>query len=318
MTNAADYTALAAYYDLADEAAALLRGQGNRELPGIKEEVCQNGPVKAHTVTIYNQTGERLLRRSRGRYITLSLPDLDDGETMEQVAQITAGYLASLLPPLGKGGLMLVGLGNDSAVADSLGPKVVDKTYATRHLQPSPEDFGMLCALAPGVLGATGIETAEILKGAAEYVRPDAILVVDSLAAASVSRVGVTVQMSESGICPGSGVGNARQAITAQTMGVPVVAVGVPTVVNAYSIIRETAESLGRYWQRQGKSYPAGSGEAVAFAAGELLQAFSGVLMVTPKDVDDLIAKVAEVLAAAVALVIHPAALRQGYHSFIK
>ncbi len=318
MTNTADYSALAAYYDLANEATEALRGEENREIPGIKEEVCQKGPVEVHIVTIMNQTGETLLQKKQGRYITLSLPELNDSDTMEEVAKVTAEYLNSLLPPLRQGGLMLVGLGNNSAVADSLGPKVVSKTYATRHLHQLPEDLGALCTLAPGVMGATGIETAEILKGAAEHIHPDAILVVDSLAAASVSRVGVTVQMSENGICPGSGVGNARQAITAQTMGVPVIAIGVPTVVSACSIIKETAASLGKYWQSQGRSCPAASGEAVAFAAEELLQAFSGVLMVTPKDIDDLIAKVAEVLAAAIALAIHPAAIRQGYHSFIK
>ncbi len=309
---------LAGRLDLAMEATALLRGDADIELPGVSEEVRRQGEVDIHTITIINEAGEQLMCRPKGRYITLTIPELNDGEILAQVAQTTAQELQALLPPLQGGGLLAVGLGNNLAIADALGPRVVAQTYATRHLPNRPPELSPLCTLAPGVLGVTGIETAEILKGVIDHVQPDVMLVIDALAAASVSRVGVTIQMAENGICPGSGVGNNRQKIDRETMGVPVIAIGVPTVVSALSIIRETAVSLSGYWHSLGQCMPDATTEAVTFAEHSLLEAFSGPLMVTPKDIDELIDNVAELLAAAIAIAVHPAATGQNYHDFIK
>ncbi|MEG1536784.1 MAG: GPR endopeptidase [Clostridiales bacterium] len=318
MENHLEMATLASRYDLAMEATALLRGDANRDIPGVKEELRQIGSVDIHTITIMDEIGEKLMGKKRGRYITLAIPMLQDGKTLTEVAAITAEELRKLLPPLKNGGLLAVGLGNNQAIADSLGPRVIAQTYATRHLPAEATQFCPICTLAPGVLGITGIETAEILKGVLDHVQPAAMLVVDSLAASSVSRVGTTIQMAENGISPGSGIGNTRQIINSETMGIPVIAIGVPTVVSALSIIRETTGSLCRYWQSLQQAMPQTTPAAITYVEQNLLEAFSGSLMVTPKDIDELIAQVAELLAAAIAMAIHPAAAITNYHDFIR
>ena len=315
---------LAGGLDLAVEANELLRGSANQELPGVAEEVRQSCGVIIHIITVLNEQGEAALGRPRGRYITLDIPPAESEETIAGIAAVTAEQLGSLLPsPISLNRpLLVVGLGNDHAIADALGPRVIALTYATRHIfrqGQKPAGLAPLSAIAPGVLGNSGIETAEIIMGICEHIHPAALIVVDSLAAASVTRVGTTIQIADTGIKPGSGIGNRRSGIDAAMAGCPVIAIGVPTVVDTASIICETVKSLDDYWQGKAQLFPTKIDEgACRFAEKQLLERFRGQLMVTPKDIDELIAADAEIIAAAIAIAVHPGADTNNYLDFIR
>ena len=316
--------AVAARLDLAVEASSLLRGAANIEIPGVAEEVQQQDGVIIHIITVLDEQGEAALNRPRGKYITLDIPPADSAEAIAAIAAVSAQQLAKLLPKPAAPNqpTLVVGLGNNNAIPDALGPRVADLTYATRHIFQNgqqPEGLSPVCTIAPGVLGNSGIETAEIIMGICEHIRPSALIVVDSLAAASVTRVGTTIQLSNTGIKPGSGIGNRRLGINEKTTGCPVVAIGVPTVVDTASIIAETLKSLDAY---QGRGNADSSAEidaaACQFIEQQLLERFRGQLMVTPKDIDELIASDAEIISAAIAMALHPAANKNNYHDFIR
>jgi spore protease len=239
------------------------------------------------------------------------------------VAAVLAGELDAMLPKPNTGTLLVVGLGNNDAIPDALGPRTVELTYATRHMfrtaEEAPEGLGNVCTISPGVLGMSGIETAEIISGVVSRLQPTAILVVDSLAAASIKRVGTTIQLADSGISPGSGIGNRCAAIDRDSMGCPVVALGVPTVVDTATIIGEAQSALAAYWRQRNIIIPDGDEDgASAYTESAMLNAFDGRLMVTPKDIDSLIADMAEIIAAAIAIMAHPSANGENYHNYIR
>ena len=194
--------------------------------------------------------------------------------------------------------VLLIGLGNWKATPDSLGPRVVEFSPITRHLHKYAPDAliqGMrpVCGLAPGVLGTTGIETNEIIKGIVENVKPDLLIVVDALAAQSTERIGTSIQISNTGIQPGSGVGNAREPINQQSLGIPVIAIGVPTVVSAATIANQ---AIQHFCQNSGANYQ----QQVALnSIRSVLSYFGGSLTVTPKEVDDLIDNAASIVSPA-------------------
>ena len=317
-------SALAARLDLAIEANALLRGTANIEIPGVAEEVQQSSGVIIHIITVLDERGEEALHRPQGKYITLDIPPVENEETIADIASVAAKQLSSLLPVTGTFSrpILVVGLGNNNAIPDALGPRVIDLTYATRHIFQNgqkPAGLAPVCTIAPGVLGNSGIETAEIIMGICEHIHPAALIVVDSLAAASVTRVGTTIQISYTGIKPGSGIGNRRNGIDEDMAGCPVIAIGVPTVVDTASIISETVKSLDRYWEGKAQLFPTKIDEgACQFAEKQLLERFRGRLMGTPKDIDELIADDAEIIASAIAITIHPGADKNNYHDFIR
>ncbi|MPN05548.1 Germination protease [bioreactor metagenome] len=176
-----------------------------------------------------------------------------------------------------------------------------------------------ICTLAPGVLGITGIETAEIIKGVVEHVHPVCIIAVDSLAAASIQRVGTTIQISDTGINPGAGVGNKRQPINKETMGIPGIAIGVPTVVNTSIIIYETLNSLLEYWREKGYTkIPAINKETVCDISKRMLSAFEGNMVVTPKEIDQLVMDISRIIAAGIAQAAHPGVNEENYHLYIR
>ena len=270
---------------------------------------------------IFNAEGSHAINKPCGRYITCSLPDRKTPRRTGQAAAVIANELTSLLPNLHGRTLLLAGLGNESAVPDSLGPAVVAASYATRQIFDHNPPLGLerLCTIAPGVLGMSGIETAEILRGICDRLSPAAVIAVDALAAASISRVGTTVQLSDSGIAPGSGVGSGRASLNQETLGCPVVAIGVPTVVDTSAIVSETIDALRQYWLQQTSSrLPELDDKGREYIEQSLLASFQGRLMVTPRDIDDLIADMAELLAAAIAICVHPACNESNYFDFIK
>ncbi|NLF79888.1 MAG: GPR endopeptidase [Clostridia bacterium] len=314
---------LAPRLDMAAEANALLRGQANQEIEGVAEEVREENGVTVHIITVLNEKGAARLNRQPGRYITIDIPLEDEEDDIGEIAKVVAGQLKNLLrtAPSVAHPLLIVGLGNDNAIPDALGPRVVDMSYATRHLfhLHNLEGYSAVCAVAPGVLENSGIETAEIIDGICEHIHPSALIVVDSLAAASISRVGTTIQVCETGIRPGSGLGKRRSGIDSTMTGCPVIAIGVPTVVDTAAIIAETLTSLGQYWRGRAMIVPPQLDDAAySYAEKQLLERFRGRLVVTPKDIDDLIARDAEIIAAAIAMMAHPAATKDNYHNFLR
>lgn len=222
--------------------------------------------------------------RGKGRYITLETGDMSRyTDDTEAIATELAEELRRLIP---EGEVLVAGLGNSDITPDALGPQAVSRVLATRHLRDD-EEFGdsigslrSVAAFFGGVLGQTGIETAELIRAVADRIKPSAVIAVDSLACSDISRLGTTVQITDSGISPGSGVANARKELSEKVMGVPVIAVGVPTVVDMHTIVRSlTGEEAGAEMPN---------------------------MMVTPRDIDRLTERAAQLLAYGINLALQP------------
>ena len=286
--------------DLAMESAGT---HGAGDMPGVSISGWESGGVEITEVIIESEEGARLLGKPCGHYITLECEGVRrrDPDARMAVGSILGEELARLLPEDNGAPVMVVGLGNRMATPDSLGPLTVDGTLVTRHLYrelPHLTDRRMspVCALAPGVLGVTGIETMEAVHSIVQAVEPRAVIAIDSLSARAVSRVGSTVQLTDTGIQPGSGVGNHRSALTEETLGVPVLAVGIPMVIYAATIARDAFELLS----------DEEDDEVLDQLAAELLNNSIGEMIVTPREVDALVSDAAAMLARGVNRALHP------------
>lgn len=327
MRTVATMNNLGVSLDLALEAHELLRGATKQEIPGVQEDIETFPNAKVTTVTILNSQGESIMGKPMGKYVTIEAPEIRFNKgVIDEISSILAEQLKGMLKINPNGTVLLIGLGNWNATPDALGPHVVNFTTATRHLYefaPEAVEEGMrpLCALAPGVLGITGIETAEIIKGVVDRVKPDCVIAVDALAAANISRISTTIQIADTGINPGSGLGNKRLGINQQSMGVPVIAIGVPTVVQASVIVNEALAKIKDSLAMNLNSAlcsnyvnPALSQKIIQ----EMFQAFEGNLVVTPKEVDELIYNVARIIAAGVAQAVHPGVNEENYHNYLQ
>ena len=233
--------------DLAMEAR-----EQNGEISGVEMEQEKCASALLTRVRVINEAGAQRLKKPIGTYITIEQRDLYEKEPKDAQAlgHCIAGQLTQLLGAAAAGGCALVvGLGNRDLTPDSLGPRVVSEIMVTRHLyevMPDSRDAHLrpVCAIAPGVMGETGIETGEVVRAVAAVVKPSCVIVVDALAARSTQRILSTVQITDAGVVPGSGVGNHRAALTKETLGVPVIAVGVPMVVHASTILRDAMERI--------------------------------------------------------------------------
>ena len=267
-----------------DLAMERLSGLGEGPVPGIAAEEWRQEPLSVHRVTVLDRRGEQALDRPVGQYLTAQL-DRDaiwDSRWMWESAKALAALLRPLLPETGP--VLVAGLGNRAMTCDALGPLALEHLMVTRHLtRAMPETFGNLrqvCALAPGVVGTTGLETAELIRGAVRQAEPSAVIAIDALAARSLGRLCRTFQLSDTGITPGSGACNPRQGLNRQTLGIPVIALGVPTVVEARTLALDLVPQ-GRLDEKNAPD------------AG---------MLVSPKDIDLQVAKCARVLGYAVNL----------------
>lgn len=227
------------------------------------------------------------LGKGKGRYITLEGRSLSRyADDYEDMARELAGELGRLVP---EGDILVVGLGNNDITPDAVGPQAASRILATRHLRDEldcdEENFLVslrrVSAIAGGVLGQTGIETAEIVRALAEQLQPAGIIAVDALACSDISRLGTAIQMTDAGISPGSGVANARKELSEKQLGIPVIAVGVPTVVDMHTIVRSLT--------------------------GADIEVNSPNMMVTPRDVDRLTERASQLIAFGINLALHPA-----------
>ena len=277
--------------DLAVEAHALWKESAGEttQLPGVaaREETLDGFPLTF--VEVLDQEGENALHKPQGSYYTLDITDFwkrqPDG--FQRAAGAVSRILPSLIPE--EGPVLICGLGNAAMTPDALGPRTLDHLLITRHLKDVLPGFRPVAALGAGVLGSTGLEAAEWVRGVAEHVRPAAVVAVDALAARELSRLCSTVQISDTGLSPGSGVGNHRMALNQETLGVPVISVGVPTVVDAETVARDILAEAG------------GTGDAPAALHGQGKRLF-----VTPDSIDAKIRELAKLLGYGLNMALQP------------
>lgn len=243
--------------DLALEAhQVLVQGRGGPEIPGVRVETERREVAEISRVVIETDAGARAMGKAPGTYVTIEAPSLRsrNQQEQEQVSQYLAEEISKFFQSMQIGPedpCLVVGLGNRNATPDALGPATVDELLVTRHLHEMapPELRGGLrpvAAIAPGVLGLTGIETSEIIAGIVERIRPAVVICIDALASRSAERLGTTIQLADTGINPGAGIGNQRMGITRETIGVPVLAIGVPTVIHATTIVGDALDLLAQ------------------------------------------------------------------------
>lgn len=287
------------------------------EIDGVEVSGKEFGEdLKVTRVKITSPAGEQALNKPMGNYITIEIPNpmCEDSELYQKARDVCAEELRGILNLKGTETVMVIGLGNQNIIADALGPKVVDELVITRHLKKYiPNEFGdetrSVCALSPGVLGTTGIETGEVVKGLVEKVGPDILIAVDALCSRRMDRVNSTIQIADTGITPGAGVGNTRMSLNRETLGIPVIAVGVPTVVDAATIAGDTIDLIAEEFKNNGKSFEnlvelGGESDKYSLIKRVLSPSF-GDLIVAPKDVDKAVEDISSVIAAGINLALH-------------
>ena len=262
-------------------------------LPHVRQSDRTLEGFAVHEVRILSEDAAREIGKPQGRYLTLELDALirREEDAFPRACKALSTLLRELLPHPNDGPVLIAGLGNRMITPDAIGPQTADHVIATRHLiAQSPAifaDWRPVSALAPGVLGQTGVETGEVICGVLDRVRPAVVIAVDALAAGRLSRLLRTVQLADTGITPGAGVGNARAALNKETLGVPVIAVGVPTVVDGATLAHEISSQLGQ-------------------PACEALDDLSQPVMITTRDIDREVADISRMIGYAVNMALHP------------
>lgn len=280
--------------DLALECHEMLK---NKVSPGIKSRVFNERNVRITEISVTNKDGAKALNKPVGNYITVETAPFSQSFDLTD-ARFTSitNELKKLLPQ--NGAALVVGLGNNHITPDTLGPLTIKHIFATRHIgQELAESLGFkklrpVSAVAPGVLGQTGIETGEIIAGLVKSIKPKVVITIDALASRRLSRLGRTVQMADVGIVPGSGVGNARLPINEKTIGAPVIALGVPTVVDAATLAFDLTEGMQNVPNEE---------EIRRFTAPVGAQ-----MMVTPREIDLLVERAAQLLSLSINCALQP------------
>ncbi|WP_026906245.1 GPR endopeptidase [Paucisalibacillus globulus] len=323
------------------------------QIKGVTLKEREENGIKVSYVDI-DEEGAKLLGKKPGSYVTIYADGVkrQDTKRQENAAKILARELESLLEKnnIRKDGTgLIVGLGNWNVTPDALGPMTVEKVLVTSHLfnlehESVSEGYRPVGAVTPGVMGVTGIETSNIIFGIVEKFKPDFVIAIDALASRSIERVNETIQLSDSGIHPGSGVGNKRKEISKETLGVPVIAIGVPTVVDAVTITSDTIDFIlkhfGREWREKDRPSKALAPANMSFGGKkfteedlpdpEKRQTFMGIvgtlsdeekrkliaevltpngynMMVTPKEVDGFMIDMSHVIANGINAALHEA-----------
>ena len=301
--------------DLASERRDIYQKANNlkNEIDGIestKEEINEN--IKVERVKIINENGEKAIGKPIGNYITIDVKKLKIAQEEEIVkaSEILTNELKKIidLHVDKQGEILVVGLGNIYVTPDSLGPKVINEIEVTRHIinylpQYVEEGTRMVSAISPGVLGTTGIETVEILKGIVDNINPKLLIVIDALASRSIERISSTVQISDTGIVPGAGVGNTRSEISQKTLGIPVIAIGIPTVVELATLVSDGIDIFIDRLQEKAESNEYLNKlqqEDKYEEVKEALNVGDYNMIVTPKEIDDLIENMKDVVARGI------------------
>ena len=266
----------------------------------VNEDYNKKLDIKVTTVEIKDEHGAAMMGKPIGTYITIEAPKLKESDESyhEPISEEIAKYIKQLSNDVKSKEVLVAGLGNREVTPDILGPMVVDHLFVTRHLiEQYGEEFqqkhklGNVAAIAPGVMAQTGMETSEIIRGIVEQTHPKLVIVIDALAARNVNRLNTTVQLTDTGISPGSGVGNHRNALNKETLGVDVIALGVPTVVDAATIVHDTLEA---FMNKSGFSE-----EEIQQFTHQVSQETIHNMFVTPKNIDDTVKRISYTISEA-------------------
>ena len=301
--------------DLANERRDLYEKANNLEngIDGIesqKEEI--NSKIKIERVKILDENGENAIGKPIGTYVTIDVKDLKIAteEEMEKAGEVLTKELKNIVDKhIGsQDEVLVVGLGNIYVTPDSLGPKVINEIEVTRHIinympQYVKEGTRKISAISPGVLGTTGIETVEIFKGIVDNIHPKLIIVIDALASRSIERISSSVQISDTGIVPGAGVGNRRSEISIKSLGVPVIAIGIPTCVETAVLVNDSLNLFIEKLQDEAKSNDylnSIKNENNYEEIKQILMPRDYNLIVTPKEIDGLIENMKDIVAMGI------------------
>lgn len=283
------------------------------EIDGIKsEEEEVNDKIKTYRVKVENDVGAQAINKPIGNYITIDIKKLKlaTDEDIQVAAETLSKELKVLLNAKvqSKDDILIVGLGNIYVTPDALGPKVINEIDVTRHIlhympEVLPKETRAVSAVSPGVLGTTGIETLEIIKGIVDNIKPKLLIVIDALASKSIERISSTIQLADTGITPGAGVGNTRKNLSEETLGIPVIAIGIPTVVDAATIASDSLDLFIEKLQQD-----ASSNEFLnELAQKDKYEMIKEALLpndynfiVTPKEIDDLIENMKDIIARGI------------------
>ena len=301
--------------DLADERTELYKKANNieNEIEGVEaneEEI--NNNIKLTRVKILDEKGEQALGKRKGTYITIDMKNMKymGNDEIQSASEVLSKELKNMIKEhVGlEDEILVVGLGNIYVTPDALGPKVINEIDITRHLlkyvpQYLEKNTRPVSAISPGVLGTTGIETAEILKGIVENVKPKVMIVIDSLASRSMKRISSTIQLADTGIVPGAGVDNARKELTKDTLGIPVIAIGIPTVVETAVVVNDCLDVFIEKLQQEARSNDYLNKLKEEDNYEEIKEALIPKefnFIVTPKEIDGLIENMKDVVARGI------------------
>ena len=318
--------------DLAIECCEIVKEQKNDYSDGIEIKTEELETLTVTDIFIKNKYASKLFHKPIGRFVTIETDkmQINDVSCHEKIIEVFSKYLKQLIK-LKKGDSVLVtGLGNWNITPDALGPQTVSKILVTRHLDGVlPEELGdnikPVAAISPGVMGITGVETAEIIKGIADRVKPSLIIAVDALAARKSSRINTTIQMTDTGVSPGSGVGNKRSILNEDSLGVPVIAIGVPTVIDAATIVSDSIDriidEMKDYAEENDKAFY----ETVSSLKNEekysliksLLEPCDENMIVTPKDVDEVIKRLSGIIANGINIALQESLDKEDINRFM-
>ncbi len=305
--------------DMADERVDTYKRVNNlTEIDGVKVESKNDEIVTTTTVDVLNENGATALSKEIGKYITMEIKDIKylEEKDKNKIINTLSNEIKNLIGEDKTKSILVVGLGNIYVTPDSLGPKVVQTVDITRHLINFAKDLvepdtRSVSALSPGVLGTTGIETSEIITSVCNEVKPDIVIAIDSLASSSINRLGTTIQLSNTGITPGAGVRNKREGINQNTLNVPVIAIGVPTVVDMATI---TSEAIDKMVEVTKQKIENGDNSVNKEQIEKVINIFNddnkynmvaNVLdtdnfIVTPKEIDDVIQIVSDLISGGI------------------
>lgn len=287
--------------DLALEAHETAARAGKPD--GATQERYSRGDIIVTRVRVLDERGVKAIGKPVGTYVTVETGGLEnvEDESYDEAVEVIANEISEMLKPVGDGLVLVAGLGNAGLTPDALGPRCIENVLVTRHIAGELtkikgfESMRAVAAIAPGVLGQTGVETGEILKAIVQRIHPVAVIAVDALASRRASRLGTTVQIADTGITPGSGIGNTRFAVNQETLGVPVISIGVPTVVDAATLAIDVLESAGI-------KTPPEDEEKIRSSIDP-----KGVsLFVTPRMIDLIVEHAAELAGLAINRALHP------------
>lgn len=349
MSHSIDLSNYQVRTDLAVESHQIISEKRGSKIPGVNIENNTYEDINVSRMDITSDEASNLLNKPKGKYLTFEAATLKQHDTKvyENLTYILAEELGKYLLELDiteDSKVLVIGLGNWNVTPDALGPMVVGNLLITRHLfellpDKVDEGFRSVSAIAPGVLGITGIETSEVVYGIVEKSQPDFVIAIDALASRSLERVYSTIQVADTGIHPGSGIGNKRKPINKENLGVPVIAIGVPTVVDAVSITSDTIDLMLKHFEQQmeirnpfakssdNNNNHGNHGQFLGLVGTlseeekrqlihEVLAPLGYNLVVTPKEVDTFIEDIANIIANGLNMALHKAINRDNVFSY--